>query len=107
MTINPVHLREKVAISKDFTTQERDLILEALNLGCFSDQHSYPSLFKPGPKQDAFVNCAWALLDQFNPSTFQLSTRYLLAGMIAGALSEMYHLGKTGKPAQAYADKFN
>lgn len=88
-------LKEKIATSGDFTPQERDLILDCLNLGSYAGQHTYPS--NHGPGSSKWTTAAWALLDQLPPSAMTTTTRWMLGGMIAGALSEMFKEGKRSK----------
>lgn len=99
MTINPIHLKEKIAICNDFTTEERDTLLEIANLGNYVGKHTYPSnpQFGPNSKND-FVRHAWAIMDQLSPNAMTVANRFLLSGLFAGAMSEMYRLGKEKKP---------
>lgn len=88
-------LKEKIATSKDFTPEERDLILDCLNLGDYSGKHEYPGIFKPGSNR--WATEAWAILDQMNPKALKIRDRFLLGGLVAGALSEMYEKGRNGR----------
>lgn len=90
-----IRLKEKIATSKDFTPEERDLILDCLNLGDYSGKHEYPEIFKPGSNR--WATATWAILDQMNPKALKIRDRFLLAGLIAGALSEMFELGRKSK----------
>lgn len=83
-----IKLKEKIATAPDFTPEERDLILTALNLGTYAGQHTYPA--RHGPGADKWATFAWAILDQFSPDAFNVGTRYMLAGMIAGSFREFF-----------------
>lgn len=100
MTAHPsppdfIKLKEKIAISADFTPAERDLILDALNLGDYAGQHTYPS--RHGPGSDKWATLAWSILDQFSPDAIPVRVRFLLGGMIAGAFNETFEMRRKGK----------
>ena len=77
----------------DFTSEERDLILQALSLGDYrSVKREYPKSFGPGSNR--WATAAWRVLDQMRPDALQVRDRFMLAGMIAGALKEFYDDGK-------------
>lgn len=89
-------LKEKVAACTDLTPDERTLILDALNMGNYkSVRRQYPSHHGPGSSR--WATAAWAVLDQMRPDALAVRDRFLLGGLIAGALSEMYELGRRGK----------
>lgn len=88
-------LKEKIVLCTDFTPDERDLLLDVLNLQERPNKHKYPKQFGPG--SSPFTTVAWGILDQLNPDAMTLSNRYMLAGMLAAAFSEMYELGRTSK----------
>lgn len=58
---------------------ERRVIAHAATL-----KHEYPSRYKPGTHWS--TDAAWELLDKFAPGAIENDHRFLLAGMIAGAL---------------------
>jgi len=92
-----VQLKEKIAISNDFTPDERDLILDCLNLRDYTGKHEYPQHF--GPDSGPWAKAAWAILDQMNPRALKVRDRFMLGGMFGGALKEMYEIGlRLGKP---------
>lgn len=86
MTINMMLLREKVAVA-NFTAEERDLILNSLALGRYEGKHSYPETLGP-THSDPSVRASWAILDQLPPNAMTVAHRFLLAGLMAGAISE-------------------
>lgn len=91
-------LREKIALCTDFRPEERDLILEALNLSLERDtvKHTYPS--KHGPGSTPWNTVAWEVMDAISPGKLDKATRWMLAGMIAGAVHDAFHMGiETGK----------
>jgi len=90
-----VILKEKIAISKDFTPDERDMILDCLNLGDYASKHTYPKHFGPGSNQ--WATAAWQVLDQINPDAMKQRDRFLLGGMIAGAMMEMFEMGRKSR----------
>ena len=92
MTPEFIQLKEKITTSKDFTTDERDMILDCLNLGDYAGRHQYPASFPPG--KNKWATAAWAILDQMNPNALKTRDRFMLGGLIAGALSEMYDSAK-------------
>jgi hypothetical protein len=98
MTLPPpefVILKEKIAVCDAFTTDERDLILDCLNLGDYAGKHDYPA--HHGPHSGPWARAAWAILDQLNPDALKRRDRFLLGGLIGGALSEMYENGRRGR----------
>jgi hypothetical protein len=58
-------------------------------------KHTYPS--KHGPGADPWAANAWAIIDQIPPGVIPQNWRFLLGGLVAGALSECYQLGKEDK----------
>jgi hypothetical protein len=58
--------------------------------------HTYPS--GHGPDHDPWAINAWAILDQVPPGIIPQNWRFLLGGLLAGALSETYQLGKENQP---------
>jgi hypothetical protein len=58
--------------------------------------HTYPS--RHGPGADPWAVNAWAILDQVPPGIIPQNWRFLLGGLLAGALSETYQLGKEDRP---------
>jgi hypothetical protein len=90
-----IRLKEKIVLCTDFTPDERDLLLDCLNLGEYSGQHLYPASFRPGSNQ--WATAAWAILDQISPKAMKVRDRFMLGGLIAGALSEMFELGRKSK----------
>jgi hypothetical protein len=58
--------------------------------------HTYPS--RHGPDSDPWAINAWAILDQVPPGIIPRNWRFLLGGLLAGALSETYQLGKEDRP---------
>jgi hypothetical protein len=85
-------LRERVALSKDFSPDERTLILDCLNLGDYSGKHDYPS--RHGPDSSPWAKATWAVLDQLKPGKLSRTDRFMLGGMIAAALMQMFETGK-------------
>jgi hypothetical protein len=59
----------------------------------------YPSLHGPG--SSPATSMAWAILDHAPPGMLSDYYRFLLGGMIAGAVSEVYRLGRAGEPISA------
>lgn len=95
MTLDPqslIQLRERIALAKGFSPDERTLMLDALNLGDYSGRHEYPS--RHGPGADPWTDAAWAILDQLRPGKLARNDRFMLGGMIAGALQQMFETGK-------------
>lgn len=93
---NFIHLKEKIALSADFTPHERDLILESLNLGDYrADTRVYPANFGPGSRWSATM--AWSVVDMLRPDALPVRDRFQIAGAIAGALEEVYDLGRRKK----------
>jgi hypothetical protein len=90
-----IHLKEKIALCKDFTAAERDIILDCMNLADYGDKHEYPARFGPGSSR--WATEAWAILDEITPGKLSTTDRFMLGGMIAGALSEMYEAGRKKK----------
>jgi len=93
-----IKFKEKIALSTDFTPEERSLILDALNLSTEHDgeQHTYPKNFRPG--SDPWITAAWAIMDTVKPGLLDKRTRWMLGGMIAGALHDTFQLAsKKGK----------
>jgi hypothetical protein len=85
-------LRNKIT-THDFTETERDLILTALNMGDWrSVKREYPTHHGPGSSK--WATAAWAILDKMSPDALTVRDRFMLGGMIAGALKEMYDLGR-------------
>lgn len=85
-------LKEKIAVCMDFTPDERATLLDCLNLGDYNGTHRYPASFPPGANK--WATAAWAILDQMNPNALKTRDRFMLGGLIAGALSEMYEDGR-------------
>ena len=65
MTLNASDLRGRVMQCKDFSAEERKLILDCLALDTYSDKHIYPSNHRPG--SSLWDTVAWKILDQFPP----------------------------------------
>lgn len=91
--MNIIQLKERIALSTDFSPDERTLILEALNLSMErdSDKHTYPS--RHGPGTTPFNTIAWGVLDALSPGKLDKATRWMLGGMIAGAVHDSYFAG--------------
>lgn len=49
--------------------------------------HEYPSRYMPSDGQPWFIRESWRILDTIGPGEIPHGARCLLAGMIAGALS--------------------
>ena len=90
-----IRLKEKIAVSKEFTRDERDMILDCLNLGDYAGEHAYPATFPPGSNR--WATATWAILDQINPKALKIRDRFMLGGLIAGALAETYEQGRAKK----------
>ena len=86
-----IRLKEKIATGKDFTVDERDMLLDGLNFGDYTGTHRYPASFPPGAHK--WATAAWTILDQMNPNALKTRDRFVLGGLIASALSEMYENG--------------
>jgi hypothetical protein len=82
--MNPIHIKEKVAISKDFTPDERDFILNAINANFGGGKQQYPSRHPPGTHWA--TDAGWELLDTITPGSISLDVRAWLGGAIAGRL---------------------
>lgn len=97
MTMPPefMVLKEKIAVCTDLTPDERNLILDCLNLGDYAGRHDYPKNFGPGTNR--WVTASWAILDQLNPQALKQRDRFFLGGLVAGALAEMYEHGRRGR----------
>jgi hypothetical protein len=65
--------------------------------------HTYPSKYGPD-HPSPFIRMSWALLDNIAPGAIPNDARYLLAGMIAGALDQAYRIGLDGRSADELAD---
>ena len=91
-----IQLKEKISVCKDFSPEERDLILDCLNLRDYTGQHEYPPHFGPD-SGDPWARAAWAVLDQMNPRALKVRDRFMIGGLFAGALSEMFQAGLRGK----------
>lgn len=87
-----IRLKEKIAASNDFTVEEREMLLDCLNLGDYAGKHKYPASFPPGSNK--WATATWAILDQMNPNALKTRDRFMLGGLIAGALAEMYESGR-------------
>lgn len=104
MTIDPqslTDLRERIALAKDFSPDERTLILDCLNINDYSGQHEYPS--RHGPGSTPWATGAWEILDQLKPGKLTRSDRFMVGGMLAGALMKMFEAGReasAGKSAK-------
>jgi len=102
-----LQLRERIALCRDFSPDERTLILDCMNLGDYSGKHEYPSQHMPG--SSPWTTAAWEILDKLRPDALKSSDRFMLGGMIAGALQEMFKAGReaaagiTGKNTEIYA----
>lgn len=90
-----IRLKEKIATSMEFTADERGLLLDCLNLGDYNGMHRYPAACPPGSTR--WATAAWAILDQMNPNALKTRDRFMLGGLLAGALSEMYENGRSGR----------
>lgn len=87
-------LATRIRDSRDFSAQERGLIIDALALGDYRGKHEYPSGHGPGSRLSATV--AWSILDQLPPTAMKRWHRFMLAGLIAGALEKVFmHAGIT------------
>jgi hypothetical protein len=85
-------LKEKIVLCQDFAPWERDLLLDSLNFGDYSGKHKYPSTFPPG--KEKWSTAAWAVLDQMRPDAMPVRDRFMLGGLIAGALQQVYEQGR-------------
>ena len=84
-------LRERIKVAPNLSEDERKLILGALALSEYPCKHSYPASFKPGT--DPWSACAFELLDQLPANAMTTNHRYMLAGLIAGALQAVAERG--------------
>jgi hypothetical protein len=79
-----IDLKERIARCRDFSPAERDLILNALNLGDYrSAKREYPSALRPGSSMIA--DAVWGILDQMRPDAMTVRDRFILAALMAGA----------------------
>lgn len=65
-------------------------------------EHTYPPAYGPD-HASPFVRVAWALLDNIKPEAMKAETRFLIAGMIAGATESAYGVGKEHHSPEAFA----
>lgn len=68
-------------------------------------KHVYPSKYPPS-HPDPFVRVSWALLDKLKPDALNSELRFLIAGMIAGALGAAYDAGREKRTAADFAKKY-
>ena len=83
-------LKARITAS-NLSSADRDIIFDFMNLGNYSGQHKYPAKFGPGSSR--WATETWKILDQLAPGKLTTTDRFMLGGMIAGALSEMFKLG--------------
>lgn len=93
-----VDFAERIALAKDFSPGERKLILDLLSVNVTAEEHQYPSLHGPG--SDPYTTVAWEILDTIKPSRIDNTVRFLIAGMIAGALKTMFDAGQQSAQRQ-------
>src|SRR5262245_37049148 len=77
MTINLIDLKERIAISQEYTPEERDLILAALNIGgdyCDQHVHVYPSKY-PRKSDSFWLNETWDIMDKLPPDAMPTNYR--------------------------------
>lgn len=67
-----------------------------------SDRHTYPQNY-PHDHPSPFVRIGWALLDQIPPGVVPEQWRFLLGGLVAGALQEAYTIGAEGRSMEDMA----
>jgi len=62
-------------------------------------KHTYPSNYPPDHRMWE-VRLSWAIMDQIKPGAIREETRFYIAGLLAGAMSELAKvLAEGGNPA--------
>lgn len=82
-----IDLRERIALCKDFTPDERDIILDALLLNDKAYAHEYPPKYPPGASPA--LTLVWSILDRLPPNAMSKAHRFMLAGIMLATISDL------------------
>jgi len=97
--INLIDLKERVALCRDFSPEERNLILDFMCQGDYEGEHTYPPNY--GPEKSPLLKITWEILDSLPPDAMIKQHRFMLAGMITAKLKQAFELGSRRSWQQA------